>query len=92
MAYGSGNSHVLFNLTTDNPSFNTCNLILFAAQQPHLAERELFRELRSLVRFSEDEVSGHFQFGPAVLGSNEGFLRPEVIRVGVESLKKEIAT
>jgi hypothetical protein len=88
----NGNSNVLFTFSTENPSFKLYQLILFPAQQPHLAKRELFRELRCLVRLSEHEVSGHFQLGAAVLGRNKGFLRPEVIRVGVESLKKEIAT
>ena len=56
--------------------------------ETYLAERELLEEGLRLVGLSEDEGRVDSDLGPAVLSSDEGLEGTEVLRVGVEGLRR----
>ena len=55
-----------------------------------LAQGELLEELGRLVCLPEHEVLGDGDLGPAVLGSDQGLLGAEIVRIGVECLNNNI--
>lgn len=55
----------------------------------HFSKGEFLEERLSLVGFPKDKVLGDLDLRPRVLGGDEGLVRPEVLRVGVECLQDE---
>ena len=58
-------------------------------KKTYLAERKLGKKVSRLVGFTELEALVNFYISPAVLGGDEGLVRPEAIRVRVKSLENE---
>ena len=53
----------------------------------NFTQRKLLEKIRLLVCLSKHKVLGHSQLGPTVLGSNQGFEGPEIVRIGVKRLE-----
>ena len=54
----------------------------------YLSKRKFLQESFALVGFPKYEIRGHIDLGAGILGRNQGFESPKILRISVQSLNK----